>query len=47
MKKKNDCWDKEKWWETHFIVDGLPKEVAKQLKDKLKEKLKQLKPPKK
>ena len=41
MKKKKD------WWETNFIVDGLPKKKAKQLKDKLKEKLKQLKPPKK
>ena len=35
MKKKDD------WWETNFIVLGLPKKKAKQLKEDLKTKLKQ------
>lgn len=27
------------WWDTHVIVDGLPKEVADKLKQKLKNQL--------
>ena len=33
MTKKTD------WWETNFVTDDLPKEVAEKLKEKLKAKL--------
>jgi len=39
MTKKTD------WFETNFITDGLPKEVAEKMKEKLKTKLKKLEKP--
>jgi len=31
--------DKNDWWDTHFIIDGVDKETSKKIKDKLKKKM--------
>ena len=36
--------DKEDWWDTHLIIDGVDKDTAKKIKERLKKKIRHEEP---